>query len=200
MKLESLHTAPHPIAPHPEWWHAPDSDSTECEVTELVAAFVRAIQPEIVVETGTAFGYTAVAIGRALLRNGHGKLYTLEPNPQRRMAATALARQELFDERDREQFIEFLPNKSLNWTPPGEIQFAWFDSLYELRVKEFLCYHQLGCLKQGTIVGFHDWTSGVRRHHLDIQQEIERYLVKPGYLKVIYVPTPRGVALGEVIR
>jgi hypothetical protein len=36
----------------------------------LVAAFVRALQPETVLETGSAFGQTAEAIGRALAANG----------------------------------------------------------------------------------------------------------------------------------
>ena len=196
MKRESLHTAAHAVCPHPEWWTAPDGDSTECEVTELVGAFVRAIQPERVVETGTAFGYTALAIGQALTQNQHGTLYTLEPNQKRREYARQLATDRLW----KPDVIEFLPEKSLDWTPPGELQFAWFDSLYELRVQEFLRYHQMGHLPKGTIVGFHDWTSGLRKHHVDIRRELEEKLVQPGYLKVIYVPTPRGVAFGEVIR
>jgi hypothetical protein len=60
---EARFTPPRPDCPHPEWWTSTDDDSTECEVTALVAAFVVALQPELVIETGTAFGQTAEAIG-----------------------------------------------------------------------------------------------------------------------------------------
>lgn len=194
MKSEALHTAPHHVAPHPEWWTAPDSDSTECEVTELIAAFVRAIQPEVVIETGTAYGYTSAAIGEALLRNGHGKLYTLEPDNARRKFA-----QDLADEVNPriKEFVEFLPTKSLDFTPPGQIQFALFDSLYQLRVDEFMRYKPY--MKPGTIVTMHDWTSGIRKHHIDIKKEIETRLVKPKLAKAVYVPSPRGLAVLEVL-
>jgi predicted O-methyltransferase YrrM len=78
VKSEDEFTKPRPDWTNPGYWTAPDAYSTECEVTELVAAFVRALQPEYVVETGTAFGYTAAAIGAALAANGHGRLDTIE--------------------------------------------------------------------------------------------------------------------------
>jgi hypothetical protein len=78
---EARFTAPRADCPHPEYWHSTDSDSTEIEVTELVAAFVRAPQPETVLETGSAFGQTAEAIRRTLAANGHGRLVTSNPTP-----------------------------------------------------------------------------------------------------------------------
>ena len=51
MRPESDFTAPHEYVPHPEWWHAADSDATEEEVGALIGALVRALQPEFVVET-----------------------------------------------------------------------------------------------------------------------------------------------------
>jgi predicted O-methyltransferase YrrM len=44
-------------------------------------AFVRALQPEHVVETGTDKGLGACVIAAALLRNGHGSLTTIDINP-----------------------------------------------------------------------------------------------------------------------
>lgn len=67
---EARFTPPRPECPYPEWWTSTDVDSTECEVTALVAAFVVALQPELVIETGTAFGQTAEAIGHAVAANG----------------------------------------------------------------------------------------------------------------------------------
>ena len=40
--------------------------------------FVRILEPEVVVETGTEKGLGSVVIAEALLRNGHGRLYTLD--------------------------------------------------------------------------------------------------------------------------
>jgi predicted O-methyltransferase YrrM len=44
-------------------------------------ALVRALQPEHVVETGTDKGLGACVIAAALLRNGHGRLTTMDINP-----------------------------------------------------------------------------------------------------------------------
>jgi len=125
---ESTWTKPRPGCPRPDWWHASDEDSTEIEVTELIAGFVRALQPELVVETGTAWGQTAQAIGRALHDNGHGQLYTLEPDE---------GRAEFSKGRCRGLPVTVVCERSLDWWPPGAVDFAWFDSLLHLRVQEF---------------------------------------------------------------
>lgn len=190
---ENTHTAAHAAAPRPELWHAPDGDSTECEVSELVGALVRAVQPDLVVETGTAFGYTTVQIGRALLANGHGRCVSLEVDAGRAAAATRRV-----DAAGVGDVVEIREQSSLEFTPDGPVGFALFDSLYELRVDEFLRYRDLGALLPGTIVAFHDWTSGLRGHYLDVRAEVDTRLVAPGLLQVVYVPTPRGLVIGEV--
>ena len=60
------------------WWHITAQESAEDEVSDLAGAFIRALQPEVVVETGTYTGQTAVRIGGALAVNGHGHLWTIE--------------------------------------------------------------------------------------------------------------------------
>ncbi|MDA8047476.1 MAG: class I SAM-dependent methyltransferase [Actinomycetota bacterium] len=45
-------------------------------------ALIRAIQPDHVVETGTALGLGSCAIAAALLRNGHGRLTTVDIDPE----------------------------------------------------------------------------------------------------------------------
>ena len=45
-------------------------------------ALVRAVEPDHVVETGTHLGLGSCAIAAALLRNGHGRLTTIDIDPQ----------------------------------------------------------------------------------------------------------------------
>jgi predicted O-methyltransferase YrrM len=45
-------------------------------------ALVRALEPDHVVETGTDKGLGSLAIAAALLRNGHGRLTTIDRNPE----------------------------------------------------------------------------------------------------------------------
>jgi hypothetical protein len=180
---ESDFTPPRPDCPRPEDWHATDSDSAEVEVTELVAAFVRALQPEVVVETGTAFGQTAEAIGRALAANGHGCLYTLEPDLNR--CATASSRVLGLP-------VRVVSMQSIAWLPPDGIGFAWFDSLLGLREAEFRAYRPH--MAAGCVVGFHDCGP----QHGVVRDAVER-LAHEGELRPIYLPTPRGVMFAEVL-
>jgi hypothetical protein len=179
---EDRWTAPRPDCPHPERWHSTDSDSTEVEVSELVGALVAALQPDLVLETGTAWGQTAEHIGFALLRNGEGRLVTLEPDPER----AAYSRNRCYG-----MPVEVLEARSLDYTPPGPVGFAWFDSLFDLRAREFL--HYKPWLQPGTLVGFHD----TGPHH-PLRPDLDQ-LVTAGHLRLVYLPTPRGLALAEVL-
>jgi predicted O-methyltransferase YrrM len=118
---EDRWTPSSPWCPNPEWWHSDpeDPDPAEEEVTALVMALVYATQPEVVVETGTATGDTALAIGRALDGNGHGHLWTVEIDE----AAAKIAA----------ETVEGLPvtvvcADSTTWEPPPMIDLAWIDS------------------------------------------------------------------------
>lgn len=174
---ESTWTVPREDCPHPEWWSAPDDESTEVEVSELVGAFVRATQPEIVVETGSAFGATTVAIGRALERNGHGRAWSLELDPDR----AAIAR-----ERVAGLPVEVLEEDSRRWIPPGPIDLAWLDSSLEARILELRRFRTL--LRPGALVGVHD---------AGPQHGIRRSFEHVHWIRWIYLRTPRGVLFGE---
>lgn len=191
LRQESYFTAAHEAAPHPEHWHSLDADTTENEVALLVAAFVRAIQPEYVVETGTAFGWTTRLIGEALHENGHGRCVSLEIDESR----CEIAREHCEDVLD---VVEIRAQSSLAFQPEEAIDFAFFDSLYELRRYELMRYRAFGALLPGTIVGFHDWASGLRGHYIDVREEIEA-LEDAGIIKAIFVPTPRGVAFAQML-
>lgn len=181
---EARFTPPSERCPRPERWHAVDADSAEQEVSHLVAAFVEATRPNLVIETGSAFGQTAKAIGDVLHRAPIGVLHTIEPDPER---ADYTRRR-----------CEGLPVvveqiKSLDYTPTGTIGFAWFDSLLELRVPEFRHFYEH--LAPGAIVGFHDTAP----HFGEFRDQIMA-LEADGMLLPIELRTPRGVIFGEVVR
>lgn len=179
---ESRFTAPREDCPHPERWTSTDDDSTEIEVSRFVGGIVTALQPDFVLETGTAWGQTAEQIGIALHANGRGRLVTLEVDPER----VAYSR-----ERCADLPVTVLQQASLEYMPIDHIDFAWFDSLFHLRAPEFRRY--LPRLRRGAIVGFHD--TGPQHPLRPAVQE----LAAEGLLRIVYFPTPRGFALGEVL-
>lgn len=187
LHTEDRYTEPSEWCPHPERWHSADWDSAELEVTDLVAAFVGALHPDVAVETGSAWGQTAVAIGKALGSGHHdytGKLYTVEIDPDR----ADCVRTEI---KDRNLPVEVVCQDSMSWLPPPGVGFAWFDSLPHLRVPEFRRYHPM--MVPGAIVGFHDTAP-----HFPLWPEIEK-LEEEGLLLPIRLRTPRGVVFGEVV-
>ena len=175
---EARFTVARDDCPHPEHWHSNDDESSELEVSLLVGAFVRALQPALVVETGTAFGQTAEQIGLALEQNGHGRLYTLEPDPERARQA-----------RDRVAGlpVDVVELQSLSFMPPALVDFAWIDSLLPLRVIELRWFRPF--LPSGAIVGIHD---------AGPQHGIRTTIEAETWLRPIYLRTPRGVIFAEV--
>jgi predicted O-methyltransferase YrrM len=177
---ESRWTRSNDWCPEPQWWHSTDPQSTEFEVSDLVAGFVRALQPDYVLETGTCIGQTAFAIGTALKANGHGRLDTLEIEHDRAMHS-----------RDVCKGLPVTVHEvaSLEFRPAQRIDFAWLDSLLKLRIPEFERYREW--MEPGAIVGFHDTAP----HHGPFGDEIEAL---PG-LRAIRLRTPRGVTFGQVL-
>lgn len=180
--LESRFTVPSDHCPHPEYWHSPDDASTETEVSELVAAFVRALQPEIVVETGTSFGFTAALIGKALKRNGHGHLFTTDVDVE----MVEIARK-----RCAGLPVTILHQASSEFTPPGPVGFAWLDTEPDFRIPEARALRPF--LPRGAFVGIHDTAP----HH-NFRPRVET-LIEDGWLRPVWLPTPRGVMFAEVI-
>ena len=178
---EARFTPPGDWCAHPEYWHSDDAQATEHEVSGLVGAFARALQPEIVVETGSNSGQTAEAIGRALARNGHGHLYSLELDPD--LAAMA-------SERCHGLPVSVIRQDSLSWTPPGEIGLAWLDSEPGIRHLELLRYRRW--LAEGAIVGVHD--TGPQH----VTSRLLWPLVAGGVFCAVTLRTPRGVTFGTV--
>jgi hypothetical protein len=182
VKTEDRFTAPRADCPHPGRWHSDDDDSTEIEVSRLVAAFIGALQPDFVVETGTAFGQTAELIGLALQENGQGRLVTLEPDPER----AAISRARCFG-----LPVEVLEQASLDYTPDQPVDFAWFDSLLTLRPLELLRYRPY--LSARAVVGFHD--TGPQH---PVRTSLDRLVADLHLAPPLYLPTPRGVCFARL--
>lgn len=178
---ESRWTEPREDCPHPEWWHSTDPESTELEVTALIGAFILALQPEYVVETGSCVGMTSAIIGAALQNNGHGKLDTCEVNKTAIDWARGLC-----------QGLPVRVNEieSMRFVPVKPIDFLFLDSLMELRVPEFHRFKTF--LSPGAVIAFHD-TGPHKGDFQEMVQSIEG-------LRFLQLNTPRGITLAQYDR
>lgn len=189
MELESRFTESRKDCPHPERWHSPDSDSTEIEVSRLVAAFVEALRPDLVIETGSAFGQTAELIGQVLHTAGVGHLITFEVDPAR-VAATADRVKGLPVQVAQEASLRGIEALVQMQGHRGTVGFAWLDSLFELRVPELEAIRPL--LSPNAIVGVHDCGEPGATKYREFSSEVAARAASLGFMR-ISLPTPRGV-------
>lgn len=171
--------------PNPGWWSADDDQATEREVTELVAAFVRALQPELVVETGSYTGQTSEAIAQALVWNCHGHLVTVEIDPERaQQVSDALAGMPatVICAAAGDVLASWLRDSGV---PVG---FAWLDSGPKSRRGELASL--LPYLDDGAVIGVHDTRPG---------RPIAGVLDRDAF-DVLTLRTPRGVSFAQVRR
>lgn len=177
---ESTWTPARPWCPHPEYWTSTDDHSTEIEVSALVGAFVRALQPEYVVETGSCWGQTAEQIGLALKANGHGRLVTLEVDP---------IKVQYTRDRCAGLPVECRQQSSLDFRPEEPIGFAFIDSLLELRGPEIERYRPN--FTTGAVVGIHD-----------TGPQFGPFGAEIGFMfgdRVLNLRTPRGVTFVQIV-
>jgi len=151
----------------------------------LVAALARAVQPEVVVETGTCTGRTALAVAHALADNGHGHLWTVEID-------ISLARQ-------ARVLLDGLPATavcadSLTWEPEGRVGLAWIDSgQAHVRVQELRNWRDH--FIPGAVIGVHDIVLNMGGDVLAGQLDV--FLAEAGW-PALRLRTPRGVTLAQV--
>lgn len=182
MNPESAFTKPTSKCPHPEYWHSENTGSTEIEVTEFIAALVRLLQPEYVLETGTYQGQTAKAIGEALQANGHGKLVTLEIGTESMKIAKS---------RCEGLPVEIIHADSMKYLPDQTIDLAFIDS-GDQRVEEIKHYYNH--FKNGAFVVIHDTA-------LDKPWKAELWdMAMNGNIYIMEFSTPRGLVLAEVTK
>ena len=102
-----------------EWQHD-GTKRTEGEVIDLLYSLVRCAKPGVCVETGTFAGHGAQAISKALEANAHGRLFTVELDP------------ELSDELDRitlprTDFVTRTDSLAYAQGMDGPVDFAFID-------------------------------------------------------------------------
>jgi predicted O-methyltransferase YrrM len=178
-----------------DYWHCQDGDSTEIEVSMLVAALVRAHQPELVIETGTAWGQSTRLIGDALVANGHGRLVSLEIEEQRLRYSRWYCHELICN-----GVVHIADIKSLEYDPVDRVDFLFSDSNYELRVPELEHYSQW--MEKDALIVFHDTAPGHGVHRdsesRDLQTQIEQ--AQGDRFRNIRLHTPRGVTIMEVLK
>jgi hypothetical protein len=197
---EDAWTQPSHWCTAPHQWHADDTEATEHEVSELAAGFVRALQPHIVIETGTYRGQTSLAIGQALVENGHGHLFTIEADPV--LAANAELELAAFPVSvicaDASAWLaepHFSPRVGFAWidsgilaTRPNTPTSRGYEASRAAEIERLLPY-----CEPGAIIGVHD--TGPQHPVLaSLQPLFGAGALLPG----ITLRTPRGVTFAQV--
>ncbi len=155
---ENQFTQPRPDCPHPEWWTSENNMATEREVAELVAAFVRACQPEYVLEIGAHYGQTTELIAKAIVQNGHGRFTTLEIDHG--LAGTARRRVGTLP-------AEIVEMDSLQYVPPQPIDLLFVDGNPNRSAD---VEHYLPYLAPAAIVLIHDMAAYHDQHRTIIEK------------------------------
>ena len=172
----------------PQLWSMFDGYTAEIEVLDFIYTLVRLTKPQRVLETGTWLGRSAIAIASALRDNGIGHLITIELNGE---AAAAAARN--IGDRGLTTFVTLHVANSLLVELPETYELALFDSDISLRGAEFSRFYDR--LEPGAIVLFHDTAD----HHIGSADRVVD-LVTLGMLEGIFLPTPRGIFVGRVVK
>ena len=174
-----------PECPHPERWSMIDSMTAEVEVLELLATLVTTLKPELVVETGSFLGVSTEWIARGLERNGRGRVISCEFDPVvYAKAVERLAGSPLLE------WMELRNASSLDMPVEGTIDLLFSDSDPELReaeVKRFLPQ-----MNPNGLIVIHDAST-----HLKTVREAALKMEREGLLRVLLLPTPRGLVLAQ---
>ena len=127
--------------------------AVECEVGELLHAFVRSTKPKVVVETGTHKGFSSLMIASALRHNGAGRLYTVDLEDHgvaAELAKFGLGQWGTFIKGDGKIVIKDLLPK----LPTIDFLFLDADHSTESVYAEFVAGKP--SLKPGSYIAFHD--------------------------------------------
>ena len=176
---------PTPECPHPERWQMLDPESAEIEVLALLHALIVAVKPELIVETGTFVGHSAIKIAHALRANGFGRLITLEYDS----AVFQKAKQNI-DASGVGRWIDYRNASSLDSSIDGPIDILFSDSNVNIREQEVRNF--LPQIRPNGLVLIHDASS-----HFKVVREAAFRLESEGLLSVVLLSTPRGLCLAQ---
>jgi len=179
------YAAPTPECPYPERWKMLDAQSAEIEVLDFLRSFIETVKPELIVETGTFIGHSAIKMAEGLKANGFGKIVTIEYDP----LVFAKAKQNI-EESGLAGWIEYRNASSLDTHIEGPIDILFSDSDVNIRESEIRKF--LPLIKPRGLILVHDSSSSfkvVREGVLRLEEE--------GLLSVVLLSTPRGMAIAQ---
>lgn len=175
---ESTFTKPNALCRRVHLWSAPDSMSSECEVTEFLYALVRLLKPTVVLETGCFLGVTSVAIGNALKSNRHGRLVTCDADGEMVAHVRQLARSSRLPIQVLHAGSETVIRQIRT------VDLAFIDSGYDRAAEVTALVPRMA---RFGVIALHDTAP----HQWDISNE---YFESLG-LQCLYMNTPRGLTL-----
>jgi predicted O-methyltransferase YrrM len=134
------------------YWPNTFPNAVDDATAAMLYSLVRLVQPDIVLEIGTAYGNSALAIGQALEDNKKGKLYTIDPI-EREIANIAIKKSGL------KHRINYILGYSYDVIPSlglPQIDIAFIDANHsgEHPSRDFHLVHDL--LRPGGFLVFHD--------------------------------------------
>jgi predicted O-methyltransferase YrrM len=183
--VQPEHGGATPECPHPEWWQMVDSQSSELEVLEFLKSIVVTAKPQLIVETGTFIGHSAIKMAEGLKANGFGKLITIEFDPD--IFAKAKQRIDLSGLRD---WIEYRNASSLETPIDGTIDLLFSDSHLTIREQEIRRF--LPQIDARGLILIHDASS-----HFKVVREAALRLEQEGLISVVLLSTPRGLVIAQ---
>ena len=159
-------------------------DSTAIEEKLIIYSLIRAIKPDVCIETGTHKGKTSLYIAQALYDNKKGHLWTAEPFEP--FASEAIRYFNRYP--DLKEFITFkkIEGKDLK---VDNIDFAFIDSYHEEEVVLEEIKYLFPRLSKNAIVIFHDCS-------LKKINEVNR-AIKKVRLKNVWIPTQNRIRIYE---
>jgi len=159
-------------------------DSASFEEKLVIYSLIRAIKPEVCIETGTHFGKTALYIAHALYDNKKGHLWTVDPNEH--FASEAVRYFNRYPE--LKKFITFQKIKGED-LKVKDIDFAFIDSFHEKEVVMGEIKNLFPRLSKHAIVIFHDCSLKV--------ENMVNEAIKEAKLKTVWIPTQNRIRIYE---
>jgi protein-L-isoaspartate O-methyltransferase len=128
-----------------------NTGSSEIEVLNWLYSTICLLKPENVLETGAAYGLGTIALASACKANGFGTVHSVEIDP-----AFCQTVEKKVRKLGLQAFTKIICEDSLNFLAKTSIVFdlGYFDSLCEIRGKEFEIVLDRGIIKQLAV--FHD--------------------------------------------
>jgi len=174
-----------PECPRPDRWRMVDPQTCEVEILEFLRSLVTTVKPQLIVETGTFIGHSAIKMAEGLKANGFGRIITIEFD----RAAFAKAKERI-DASGLAEWIEYRKESSLEAKIEGTIDLFFSDS--QLLTREQELRHFLPQISPCGLILVHDASSEiqkVREAMLQMEQE--------GLISTVLLSTPRGLAIAQ---